>query len=41
MSERSERIDNTARVVTLPVTGSPRKRGACGALSWGGAKEGS
>jgi hypothetical protein len=37
----SERSGEHSAPVTLPITGSPGKRGACGAFSWGVAKEGS
>jgi hypothetical protein len=35
----SERINKHSAPVTRPVAGSPRKRGVCGAFSWGGTKE--
>jgi hypothetical protein len=35
----SERIEGPVPQVTLPIAGSPRKPGACGAFSWGVAKE--
>lgn len=38
MTERS-RIDKHSTLVIPPIPGSPRKGGARGAFSWGGAEE--